>query len=450
MNKLSENGELLDQLGEVEQRYRAHHPLSAKRHETACSHFPGGSTRSAIFYTPFPLTWVRGLGNRLVDLDGLDYADFLGEYSAALYGHSNPTIQAAISKVVEDGMALGGPNVYEAQLAAAIRERFPSMELLRFTNSGTEANLMALSTVRALEPSKKRLMVFNGAYHGGVFYFRSGQASLNIPFDWVVASYNAVEPTRALLREHAAHLAGVIVEPMLGGGCLAGTPEFLGMLREECSAHHIPLIFDEVMTSRLSPSGAQGLLGIVPDLTTMGKYLGGGASFGAFGGRRDILSRFDPGHPHAFEHAGTFNNNIISMAAGLAGLTKVFTPAAAHQLNALGDSLRSSLNTMADRLAIPFKATGMGSLIGLHFAHADSDVGAEKTSMVQLQALFHLALIERGFYFGRRGYVALSMPTTSEDCAAFAAAVEDFLVSHRRLIHRTVHADEPGIASGET
>lgn len=426
--------ELAQLLREVERRYRAHHPASARRHEIACDFLPGGSTRSAIFYTPFPLTWAKGRGNRLIDLDGLEYLDFLGEYSAGLYGHSDPTIQAAIGKAVEDGMVLGGPNLYEAELAAAIRARFPSMELMRFTNSGTEANLMALSTVRALEPSRQRLMVFEGAYHGGVLHFRGGKASLNIPFDWVVAPYNAVERTRSLIRDHAAHLAGIIVEPMLGGGCIAGTREFLGMLRDECSVHHIPLIFDEVMTSRLSPSGAQGLLGIVPDLTTMGKYLGGGANFGAFGGRRDILGRFDPAHLHHFEHAGTFNNNVISMAAGLAGLTRVFTPDAAHRLNSLGDELRRSLNALAERLDVPFSATGIGSLIGLHFARAGRAACGPAASMEQLEALLHLELLERGIHVGRRGYLALSMPTTADDCAAFTGAVEDVLLTHRALI----------------
>jgi glutamate-1-semialdehyde 2,1-aminomutase len=323
MTAARSQGTLAAALDHAMQRYCDRHPRSAERQAHAAKDLPGGSTRSAIYYTPFPLTWVEGRGNRLIDLDGNECLDFLGEYSAGLYGHSNEIIRAAIAKAANAGLALGGPNIYEGPLAAAIRERFPSVDLIRFTNSGTEANLMALVTVRALNPSRTRIMVFDGGYHGGVFHFRHGCSALNVPFDWLIAEYNDIEGTRRLLNANASSLCGVIVEPMLGGGCIPGTRAFLGMLREECSANAVPLIFDEVMTSRLSPSGLQGLLGLRPDLTTFGKYLGGGASFGAFGGRREIMERFDPGHASAFQHAGTFNNNVISMAAGLAGLTQV-------------------------------------------------------------------------------------------------------------------------------
>jgi glutamate-1-semialdehyde 2,1-aminomutase len=213
---------------------------------------------------------------------------------------------------------------------------------------------------------------------------------------------------------------------MLGGGCTAGTAEFLGMLRAECTARDIILIFDEVMTSRLSPAGLQGLLGIRPDMTTLGKYLGGGASFGAFGGRRDIMQRLDPARPDSFNHAGTFNNNVLSMAGGLAGLTQVFTTDEATRINALGDRLRAQLNMAAVSRGALFHATGVGSLIGLHFADSESREAIEN--------LFHLEMIEHGFYFARRGYIALSLPTSEADCDAFATAVGQFLEARGSLI----------------
>jgi len=287
---------------------------------------------------------------------------------------------------------------------------------------------MALSAVRALSPGRSQVMVFDGAYHGGVFYFRRGRSQLNVPFDWLIGEYNDIEGTRASLRGHAAGLAGVIVEPMLGGGCIPARREFLGMLREECTASGIVLIFDEVMTSRLSPGGLQGLLDIKPDMTTIGKYLGGGASFGAFGGRRNIMERFDPGRPDSFEHAGTFNNNVLSMAGGLAGLTKVYTAAEAVRLNALGDRLRDRLNRLAAMRGAPFCATGLGSLIGLHFGNA-----AERAQRT-VESLFHLDLLDRGYYFSRRGYIALSLPTTDADCEGFAAAVDEFFAARGPLI----------------
>lgn len=432
--------DLANALANAEKRYRARHPNSASRHAYAAAHMPGGNTRTVLHYSPFPLTWAGGKGNRLTDVDGLEYLDLLGEYSAGLYGHSDPIVHAAVRAALDAGLALGGPNLYEARLAEAIRARFASMDLVRFTNSGTEANLLALSTARALRPGRPRVMAFDGAYHGGVFQFRHGGSQLNVPFDWLIGEYNEIEATRALLRAHARTLGAVIVEPMLGGRCIAGTAEFLTMLRAECSAHDIILVFDEVMTSRLGPAGVQGLLGIAPDLTTLGKYLGGGAPFGAFGGRRAIMERFDPARPDSLNHAGTFNNNVLSMAAGLAGLTQVFTPAAANRINALGDRLRDRLNHMAHARAARFEATGRGSLVGLRFGNGPADraqsraSGDESDAQRQLEALFHLDMLERGYYFGRRGYVALSLPTTEADCDGFSDAVDDFLWTHRTLI----------------
>lgn len=443
------NADLDQAILEAEARYRERHPKSAQRKQEASQHMPGGNTRTVLHFSPFPLVWAGGKGNRLTDIDGFEYRDFLGEYTAGLYGHGEPVIQAAQKKAIEDGTVLGGPNQYEARLAAAIRARFPSVELLRFTNSGTEANLMALSALRALNRKRPRIMAFDHAYHGGVFYFNHGHDQLNYPIDWLVAPYNDVEATRTLLRRHAQELAAVIVEPMQGGGgCIPGTPEFLRMLREECTANGIALVFDEVMTSRLSPSGLQGRLGITPDMTTFGKYLGGGTSFGAFGGKREVMAHFDPDRPDAIPHAGTFNNNVLSMAGGLAGLTQVFTPAAALRINALGDDLREGLARLAAKRGLPVQVTGIGSLLNVHFSRrpivtsADahpSDPAAEK-AIAGLQKLFHLDMIDQGYYFARRGFVALSLPTTEADAEGFVAAVGEFLDARGALLERSLPA----------
>jgi glutamate-1-semialdehyde 2,1-aminomutase len=442
-----ENLDLATALAAVESRYRKRRPISAQYQHTAAEHMPGGNTRTVLHFSPFPLVFARGHGNRLTDVDGLEYLDLLGEYSAGLYGHSNPIIQAAIKQALDDGTVFGGPNQYEGKLAQAIRGRFPSIDLLRFTNSGTEANLIAISAVRALRPGRPRIMVFDGAYHGSVFNFRGLGASLIAPFDWLVASYNDIEGARTVLRTHAAAIAAVLVEPMLGGGCIPGTAPFLAMLREECTAHDIVLIFDEVMTSRLSPSGLQGLLGIQPDMTTFGKYLGAGNTFGAFGGRRDLMERFNPAWPIALVHAGTFNNNVLSMAGGHAGLTRVFTPLEAIRINVLGDCLRERLNAVARAHSAPLQATGVGSLIGLHFCtnpilrpkDADYPGTAAQFAMSQLESMFHLEMIDQGYYIGRRGYISLSLPTTAADCENFAAAIDDFLARRGPMIDSALH-----------
>jgi glutamate-1-semialdehyde 2,1-aminomutase len=285
-------------LDEARRDYVAANPASLAQHQRAHAALPGGNTRTVLYYEPFPVAFVRGEGARLWDLDGHGYTDFLGEFSAGIAGHSHPAIRRAVVEALDNGISLGGHTTIENRFAEAVRARFPAMEKLRFTNSGTEANLMALSAAVATT-GRRRVMAFAGGYHGGVFVFSAG-ANVNVPFDWVVAPYNDTEATLALLEANAGDLAAVIVEPMLGGGgCLPAEPGFLHALREATERHGILLILDEVMTSRLAPGGLQSEYGVRPDLVTLGKYVGGGMSFGAFGGRPDVMARFDPADPRA-------------------------------------------------------------------------------------------------------------------------------------------------------
>ena len=433
------NTSLDSALAEAEARFTADNPKSAARHSFAKTTMPGGNTRTVLHYTPFPLAWAKGDGARLIDLDGHGFTDFLGEYSAGLYGHSNPVILDAMRGALEGGIVLGGPNQYEGELAQTIRDRFPSIQMLRFCNSGTEANVFALQTARAVT-GKNAVLTFQGGYHGGVLYFRSGGMPLNLPIPWLTATYNDTEGTAQMIRDHAADLAAVIVEPMMGGGgCLPADRDFLFALRQACSDHNVVLIFDEVMSSRLSTGGYQAMVGVTPDMTTLGKYLGGGMSFGAFGGRMDLMARFDPDRADSFPHAGTFNNNVLSMAAGLAGAKKLLTAQAIGLLNRKGDRLRNAVNEIATRHDVGLKATGVGSFVGLHFTRNDirqpGDLDpADAERRAKLQNLMHLDLIAAGKFYGRRGFIALMLPITEDDVDAFTAAVEEFVVSRRSLL----------------
>jgi glutamate-1-semialdehyde 2,1-aminomutase len=420
--------ELAALAADAERRYVERNPESRRLHEERVRVMPGGNTRSIIHVPPFPLTIVRADGARITDADGHEYVDFLGEYTAGLYGHSHPVIFEAIRDALSDGIALGAPNRYELQLAEAICSRFPSVELVRFCNSGTEANLLALSLAR-VATAKPAVMVFEGGYHGGVFFFATSDGSpINAPFPFVVGTYNDAEGGASLIAEHAGELAAVLVEPLQGsGGVIPGEPAFLRALRESTAAHDVLLVFDEVMTSRLSTGGLQGVLGIRPDLTTMGKYLGGGLAFGAFGGRADLMSRFDPSRPDALPHAGTFNNAVLTMAAGAAGLTRVYTAPEVARLNGLGDRLRDRLNTFAARNDLRFVATGYGSLVGLHFTQGPVRRVADVPAAPELRTLLHLHLLERGYSYGRRGFIALSLPLTEAEIDGFAEAAEEFL-----------------------
>ncbi|MET1025643.1 MAG: aminotransferase class III-fold pyridoxal phosphate-dependent enzyme [Dongiaceae bacterium] len=433
------NSSLETAIGEAEARFSAANPASAARHEKARQAMPGGNTRTVLHYDPFPLAWARGDGAVLEDIDGHRYVDVLGEYSAGLYGHSNPIILDAIRTALADGVVLGGPNRYEAELATALQQRFPSLQLLRFCNSGTEANLFAIQTARTAT-KRNKVMVFDGGYHGGVFYFRKGGIPINLPLDWVIAPYNDTEQTLELIRQHRSDLAAILIEPMLGsGGCLPADPTFLLALRQAATENDVILIFDEVMTSRLSSGGLQGALGITPDMTTLGKYLGGGLSFGAFGGRRDLMQRFDPERADSWPHAGTFNNNVLSMAAGLAGLTQIYTPDAIARLNAKGDRLRDGINATAKRHGAALTATGRGSFVGLHFSAGnitrpqDLDPG-EEPKRGALHKLMHLDFIAAGLYMARRGYISLMLPIDDAEIERFLGVTDEFLSSRGRVM----------------
>ena len=435
------NADLATALADAEAGYIAANPNSRALAEKAARSMPGGNTRTVLHYTPFPLALAGGEGCRVTDIDGHAYTDYLGEYTAGLYGHSDPRLIAAIRQALDEGVTLGGPNRYEADLAALICARIPSIERLRFCNSGTEANLFAMSAARAFT-GRTHLMVFEGGYHGGVFYFGQPKGAINAPFPWVVASYNDTEGTLALIEQHRDELAAVVIEPMLGGGgCIPAETSFLRAIREACTRHGILLQFDEVMTSRLSPGGLQQVFGVKPDLTALGKYLGGGMTFGAFGGRADIMERFNPYRQGFIQHAGTFNNNVLSMAAGLTGLRDIFTPEAAVALNGAGHILRQRLNAIARDHDAGVQATGLGSMLNVHFqrgaiARPQDTWATGDTAKRQerLKALFHFDMLAAGFYIARRGFMSLSLPLTTADHDKFAAAFEEFITLRRPLL----------------
>jgi glutamate-1-semialdehyde 2,1-aminomutase len=423
-------------LAEAEELYRARNPKSLAQHRTACAALPGGNTRSAIHVDPFPLTMTRGEGARLWDLDGHEYVDFLGEFTAGIYGHSHPAIRAAIATALDCGLNFGAHNATEARFAAAICARFPSIELVRFTNSGTEANLMAVSAARAIT-GRPKILVFKGGYHGGVFYFRGHGSPLNAPFEYLLGQYNDFASVEALVRPHRAELAAILVEPMQGTtGCIPAERSFLAGLRALADETGALLIFDEVMTSRLAPGGLQEVHGILADLTTLGKYVGGGMSFGAFGGRADIMERFDPRRPDAFQHAGTFNNNVLTMHAGLVGLTELYTPEHARALNRWGDQLRERLNADVRRHGLAMQFTGLGSMFSVHMTHRPvrSQEDAERGNAA-LQDLFYFDLVAHGIWFAKRGMFALSIVLNEADDNKLVDAVAEFAQTRAPLFH---------------
>ncbi len=362
--------------------------------------------------------------------------------TAGLYGHSHPLISETISSTLAGvGMNMGATSVAEAQFAEAISDRFSNIDQVRFCNSGTEANLYALSVARQVT-GRRKVIVFEGAYHGGVLSFAHGVAPNSVDReDWIVGQYNDREGVVDLIAENKHVAAAVLVEPMQGaGGCIPGTAEFLHAIQETAKENGIVLILDEVMTSRLSPGGLQSAIlhptrgiPLAPDLTTLGKWIGGGLSIGAFGGRRDLMSVYDP-RTSSIQHSGTFNNNTLTMNVGYKAMTSIYTDEACTALNALGDYFRASLQKVATgtKLAV----TGVGSVMTVHFLRTG---GRNRVSRIHgieidpqsaeaaLRDLFWLYLVERGFWIARRGMISLILGTSKEEVDHLVEAIKQFL-----------------------
>src|SRR5438876_3779781 len=219
-----------DALSEAKVRYTNANPKSRKVHETALVPLPGGNTRTGIFYEPFPIAWVRGEGSRLWDEDGHEYRDFLSEATAGVYGHSHPVIRKAIENRLDLGWNLGGHTALEAELARVLTARFPSMQRIRFVNSGTEANMFNIQAARVVT-NRPAVMGFQGCYHGGFLTFTAKINPLNVPFETVVGTFNDVDGSASLIDQNAGKLACLILEPLVGGGgCIPASIPFLKML----------------------------------------------------------------------------------------------------------------------------------------------------------------------------------------------------------------------------
>jgi glutamate-1-semialdehyde 2,1-aminomutase len=429
------NADIDQALQEARQIFATKRPKSKAAAEEAERYMPGGNTRSVLYHGPFPLRAVAGEGAMITDADGHRYVNLNGEHTAGIYGHSHPVIKAAVANALDGGFNLAAHNLYEVQLARLICERFKSVELVRFTNSGTEANLLAIATARAFT-GRPTVMAFEEAYHGGLLHFAGGGLPINAPFPFVLAKYNNLLTTRELIRAHADDLACVIVEPMLGsGGCIPAERSFLEMLRQETSRAGVLLVFDEVMTSRFKGGGAQGLWGIIPDLTALGKYIGGGMTFGAFGGRADIMSIYDPRQPKFLPHAGTFNNNVVTMAAGIAGLSAVFTPQAAASLHERGEQMRNHLNDLFRETNAGLAASGVGSIMMLHVSDGSAITASSlRQEDSRIKQLLYFDLLEQGYFTGPKNFIALSLEITEAMISGLRDALHN-VIGERRSIY---------------
>lgn len=455
-------------LAEAQARYAELNPRSQQVNDDARQSLPGGNTRTPLYATPFPLTFKSGAGATLTSVDGHTYVDFLGDYSAGIFGHRDDRLIKAITQALQNGWNLGGHNMYEKELAAKVTSRFgPSgLELVRFTNSGTEANTLNCATAITFT-GRKKILVFSGAFHGSTFMFpielmrKTMDITTNLPHDFVIAPFNNMSETKAVVDGLPKDsLAAIIVEPIQGsGGCRPASSEFLHFLRDTADQQKALLIVDEVMASRLSPNGFCASIGLRADLMSLGKYVGGGMTFGAFGGRREVMELFDPSKAR-LQHGGTFNNNVVTMAAGIEGL-KIYNASEVNRLNASGVGFKKALQQIlieeqvyhrhpdgASRNLIevdfmtgpskllpddtslpPFEnlprmfVTGLGSMLNVRFSGPQAS---------QWQALFYHHMMQRKIYLAQRGYTPLNLELKDDDLSRFIECFKDFVLKHKQ------------------
>jgi len=427
-----------------EQRYRDRTPGSRAAYERVSPMIPGGCPGGLGYMLPYPLFITHGEGCHIVDVDGNRYVDMVNADWLLPMGYGNPRMVQAINEQTARGTTFCQPDPELGyRYAQVLQARFPSLERLRFTASGTEATLMALRIARVFT-GRDKIAKIRGGYHGihEVSMVVSGrykdpdfvpEGLIPGTADSVVLlPFNDPDGAEALIEAHRNELAAVIVEPMLGGsGMIPGDPEYLARLRAVTEKHGIVLIFDEVVTATLGPHGAQGLYGITPDMTTLGKAIGGGTPLGGFGGRADIMQVLDPElHPWTppVRHASTLGGIPVCLAAGMAQMEQL-TPEVHEHLDALGARLRSGVTDVAARHGLALQATGMGQFFGLHWTETPvTDFVTCCTSKARKISAIVQSLCNEGyflFYFVGTG--VLSAPMTTEHVDGFLVALENAL-----------------------
>ncbi len=441
------NGPTLSSLRQqAEDLYRARTPRSRALDVEAQALLPGGDTRSGTHFQPYPSYMDAGHGTTLVDVDGNELLDFTFNSTSLIHGYAHPAITKAIDEQAKRGTAWNAPNASLLKLARLLCARVPSLELVRFCNSGTEANMHALKAARAFT-GRDRILKMDGAYHGtyeGVELNLAASSSdprpvpatggvpRNAADNVLLAAFNDAESAATIIRAHRDELAAVVVTPILTRPSLGlPTPGYLEALRQVTRDNGVLLIFDEVISLRVSAGGAQERFGVLPDLTAMAKIIGGGLPVGAFGGRADVMRVFAHGDPPAVAHAGTFNGNPLTAAAGVAAI-ELLTSDAFAQLAKGGSRLHAGLQHVGERLGIGLEVTSAASLVSIDAPSSVKSDRQQAANAAELLRLLQLALLTRGIKTS--GLLAVSTVTTDAEIDRLVATFADVLESFRPTI----------------
>lgn len=396
--------------------YLAKTRRSRKLSERFRSVFAGGETRSTLFYRPYPIVIVAGSGARIVDADNNEYLDVLNNYTSLVHGHTFAPVVEVVKAALESvGSSHAAPNLAQLELGELLNKRFPAAERVRFTNSGTEATLLAIRIARAA--TGRRLVIgFDGGYHGAVAGFIDGD------FETLRVPYNDVERLRSITSDS---VAAIFVEPFLGsGGVIPAEAGFLRATSEIASDCGALMVLDEVQSLRNAFHGAHGELSLAPDLVTMGKVIGGGLPIGAVAGSAGLMALASAADGGPIMHPGTFNGNVPTMVGGLATMHELDAIAIAR-MNEAAARLAAKIEAAGERLGIPTLVTYSGSIMQVHFASASGEL-PESASAVRSERLaqLHLALLLQGVYAAPRGMLNLSTQMSDKDHEFIVACYE--------------------------
>jgi glutamate-1-semialdehyde 2,1-aminomutase len=386
-----------------------------------------------------PLFFKKAKGSTVWDIDDNAYTDFVASWGPLILGHAPDAVLEAITKAAANGTSYGAPTLIETEMAEQIIKMVPSVEKVRMVNSGTEATMSAIRLARGFT-GRDLIVKFAGCYHGhgDSFLIKAGSGAItlglpdspgvpkSIAKDTLIAEYNDLESVAALFAQHAGEIAAVIVEPVAGNmGVVVPQPAFLKGLRELTSQHGALLIFDEVITGfRLAKGGAQEHYGVMPDLTTLGKIIGGGLPVGAYGGRKEIMDMLAPLGP--VYQAGTLSGNPLAMAAGLAALKRLSEPGTYEQLEEMAAFVEAGLRDNARKAGIPMVLNRVGSMMTAFFCDQPqiTSFAEAMTSNAARYAEYFRLMLDKGFYLAPSQYEAMfiSLAHTREDLEKFLAA----------------------------
>lgn len=409
-------------------------------YERAKNLLPAGVSYSIRYFEPYPFYTVKAKGSKLYDVDGNEYVDYWMGHGALILGHSHPAVVRAVKEQVEVGTHFGTCHNFEVELAEQVAKMVPNAEMVRFTNSGTEANMYAVRLARA-HTSRDKIVKFEGGWHGGYDALHVGvKHPFDVPEsagltagavkDTIVAPFNDLSGVREKVK--GEDVAAIVVEPVLGaGGCIPAEREFLKGLRELCDERDILLIFDEVITGfRLAPGGASQYYNVVPDITVLGKILGGGFPIGAFCGRREIMERLNTliyKRPHHSFHGGTFAANPISMVAGLATLRLLEDGRLIAGLNRAGERLRAKMKDVFEANDVNAQVTGEGSLFNIHFTDKEVKGPRDVLEADKMRIFeYHMNMVVNGIFFLPTHVCSISTAHSEADIEKLLLETENY------------------------